>query len=127
MSEIRVAYLHGKRPRHLPDLYRYRRADRAAASRPSIMTIPVGMTDLFPAFSLGGVALIGLMARIGPPPAIRFGVVAALALLLVLYLTDQLHLWLPDRFGLPLYVALLMLAGGIIVWNWRARRAARRG
>ena len=90
------------------------------------MTIPAGMIDLFPAFSFGGVALIGLMARIGPPSAIRFGVVAALALLLILYLTDQLHLWLPDRFGLPLYVALLALAGMIIVWNWRAKRAARR-
>jgi len=45
---------------------------------------------------------------------------------LILYLTDQLHLWLPDRFGIPLYIALLALAGGIIVWNWRAKRAAKR-
>lgn len=90
------------------------------------MTIPVGMTDLFPAFSLGGVALIGLMARIAPPPAIRWSVVAALAILLALYLSDQLHLWLPDRFGLPLYGALLLISGAIIFWNWRALRAARR-
>ena len=90
------------------------------------MTIPAGMTDLFPAFALGGVALIGLMVRIEPPPVVRFGVVATLGLLLILYLTDQLHLWLPDRFGLPLYVALLVLAGAIIVWNWRAKRAAKR-
>jgi len=88
------------------------------------MSIPAGMIDLFPAFSLGGVALIGLMIRIEPPPAVRFGVVALLGLLLVLYLTDQIHLWMPDRFGLPLYVALLLLAGGIIVWNWRAKRSA---
>ena len=91
------------------------------------MTLPAGMTDLFPAFSLGGVALIGLMARIQPPPLVRFGVVALLGLLLVLYLTDRIHLWMPDRFGIPLYLALLLLAGGIIVWNWRAGRAARRG
>jgi len=90
------------------------------------MTVPAGMTDLFPAFALGGVALIGLMVRIEPPPVVRFGVVAMLGLLLILYLTDQLHLWLPDRFGIPLYVALLALAGGIIVWNWRAKRAAKR-
>jgi len=91
------------------------------------MSVPAGMTDLFPAFSLGGVALIGLMARIEPPPAVRFGVCAALGLLLVLYLTDRIHLWMPDRFGLPLYVALLLLAGGIIVWNWHAKRGARKG
>ena len=90
------------------------------------MTVPAGMTDLFPAFALGGVALIGLMVRIEPPPVVRFGVVAMLGLLLILYLTDQLHLWLPDRFGIPLYIALLALAGGIIVWNWRAKRAAKR-
>jgi len=90
------------------------------------MTVPADMTDLFPAFALGGVALIGLMVRIEPPPVVRFGVVAMLGLLLILYLTDQLHLWLPDRFGIPLYVALLALAGGIIVWNWRAKRAAKR-
>jgi prepilin signal peptidase PulO-like enzyme (type II secretory pathway) len=89
------------------------------------MTIPAGMTDLFPAIALGGVALIGLMIRIDPPAPIRFGVVVVLALLLVLYLTDQLHVWLPDRFGLPLYIALLVLSGGIIVWNWRAKRADR--
>ena len=89
------------------------------------MSVPVGMTDLFPAFALGGVALIGLMIRIEPPAPIRFGVVAVLGLLLVLYWTDQLHLWLPDRVGLPLYVALLVLSIGIIVWNWRAKRGAR--
>ena len=91
------------------------------------MSMPAGLTDLFPAFSLGGVALIGLMARIEPPPAVRFGVVAVLGLLLVLYLTDRLHLWLPDRFGLPLYGALIALAGAIILWNWRAKRGARKG
>jgi hypothetical protein len=88
------------------------------------VSVPAGMTDLFPAFSLGGVALIGLMIRIEPPPAVRFGVCAALGLLLVLYLTDQIHLWMPDRFGLPLYFALLALSGGIVVWNWRAKRGA---
>lgn len=83
------------------------------------------MTDLFPAFSLGGVALIGLMVRIQPPATVRFSVCAVLGLLLFLYLTDQIHLWMPDRFGLPLYLALLLLAGGIIVWNWRAKRSAK--
>jgi len=91
------------------------------------MSVPAGMTDLFPAFSLGGVALIGLMVRIEPPPAVRFGIVAALGLLLVLYLTDRIHLWMPDRFGLPLYVGLLALAGAIIVWNWRAKRGGGKG
>jgi hypothetical protein len=91
------------------------------------MSVPAGMINLFPALSLGGVALIGLMVRIEPPAAIRSTVVAVLGLLLILYLTDQIHLWMPDRFGLPLYVALLLLAGGIIVWNWRAKRAADRG
>jgi hypothetical protein len=90
------------------------------------MSIPAGMTDLFPALALGGVALIGLMVRIEPPAPVRFGVVAVLGLLLVLYLTGQLHVWLPDRYGLPLYIALLVLAGAIIVWNWRAKRAGRR-
>ena len=91
------------------------------------MSVPAGMTDLFPAFSLGGVALIGLMVRIEPPPAVRLGVVAVLGLLLFLYLTDQIHLWLPDRVGLPLYIALFLIAGGIIVWNWRAQRGPKRG
>jgi len=91
------------------------------------MSVPAGMIDLFPAFSLGGVALIGLMVRIEPPPVVRFGVVALLGLLLVLYLTDQIHLWMPDHFGVPLYIFLLLLAGGIIVWNWRAGRAAKGG
>ena len=91
------------------------------------MSAPAGMIDLFPALSLGGVALIGLMIRIEPPPMVRFGVVALLGLLLVLYLTDQIHLWMPDHFGVPLYIALLLLAGGIIVWNWRAGRAAKGG
>ena len=90
------------------------------------MTVPAGMTDLFPAFSLGGVALIGLMARIEPPLAVRWSVVAALAALLILYLSDQLHLWLPDRFGLPIYGALMLISGSIVIWNWRALRAARR-
>jgi len=91
------------------------------------MTIPAGMTDLFPAFSLGGVALIGLLARIEPPPAVRWSVVASLATVLVLYFADQLHLWLPDRFGLPLYGLLLFISGAIIIWNIRAARTARRG
>lgn len=90
------------------------------------MSIPGGMTDLFPAFSLGGVALIGLMERINPPPAIRWSVVGTLSLLLALYMADKLHLWLPDRFGGPLYVALLAIASAIIVWNWRAARAPNR-
>lgn len=90
------------------------------------MGIPAGTTDLFPAFSLGGVALIGLMVRIEPPAGVRFGVVATLGLLLFLYLTDQIHLWLPDRIGIPLHIGLLMLAGTIIVWNWRAGKQARR-
>jgi hypothetical protein len=90
------------------------------------MATPAGITDLFPAFSLGAVALIGLMARLDPPPLVRGGVVAALALLLLLYLTDRLHLWLPDRIGLPLYGMLLAIATAIIVWNWRASCAARR-
>jgi len=90
------------------------------------MTAPAGMTDLFPAFSLGGVALISLLARIEPPPIVRWSVVAVLATVLALYLADELHLWLPDRFGLPLYAALLFTSGAIIVWNWRATRAARR-
>ena len=46
------------------------------------MTAPTGMVDLFPAFSLGGVALIGLMARIEPPAAVRWSTVSALALVL---------------------------------------------
>ena len=90
------------------------------------MTTPTGMVDLFPAFSLGGIALIGLMARIEPPPAVRSSIVAALGLVLVLYLAGQLHLWMPDRAGLPLYAALLAISSMIIVWNWRASRAARR-
>jgi hypothetical protein len=85
------------------------------------------MIDLFPAFSLGGVALIGLMERIKPPSFVRWSVVCGLGTLLALYLADRLHLWLPDAIGLPLYGALLAVAGMIIVWNWRAARAARRG
>ena len=57
------------------------------------MTIPAGMTDLFPAFSLGGVALIGLMVRIEPPPAVRFGVCAALGLLLPVGLAVIWEIW----------------------------------
>ena len=89
------------------------------------MAVPAGMTDLFPAFSLGAVALIGLMARLEPPPWLRGSVVAVLGFLLLLYLTDSLHLWLPDRIGLPLYGLLLAIACAIIVWNWRAARARR--
>ena len=89
------------------------------------MTTPAGMTDLFPAFSLGAVALLNLMARLDPPPAVRRSVVGALALTLALYLTDRLHLWLPDRVGLPLYVALLVGSSAIIAWNWRSKRAAK--
>jgi len=66
------------------------------------------------------------MARLEPPPPVRGGVVAVLALLLLLYLIDRLHLWLPDRIGLPLYAGLTAIATVIIVWNWRAARAARR-
>ena len=88
----------------------------------SAMTAPAGMTDLFPAFSLGGVALIGLMARIEPPPLVRWGVVCALGLVLVSYLAGQLHLWLPDRVGLPAYGTLLVVSSAIIAWNWRAAR-----
>ncbi len=91
------------------------------------MTVPAGMTDLFPAFSLGAVALLNLMARLDPPPSVRWSVVGGLALLLVLYLTDRIHLWLPDRVGLPLYVALLAGSSAIILWNWRNKRSARRG
>jgi peptidoglycan/LPS O-acetylase OafA/YrhL len=90
------------------------------------MTIPAGMTDLFPAFALGGVALMGLMARIEPPSAVRWSVVGILTLLLVLYLSDQLHMWLPDNIGLPLYGALLAVAGAIILWNRHMARASRR-
>lgn len=89
------------------------------------MSVPAGMTDLFPAFSLGGVALIGLMVRIEPPPAVRSGVVALLGLLLVLYLTGQIHLWMPDRFGLPVYGLLIFLSSAIIVWNRQAARVKR--
>lgn len=102
------------------------RLARRYPRQPQAMTVPAGMTDLFPAFSLGGVALIGLMARIAPPPAIRWSVVAALAAVLALYLSDQLHLWLPDRFGLPLYGALLLISGTVLLWNWRTARATRR-
>lgn len=91
------------------------------------MTTPAGMTDLFPAFSLGAVALLNLMARLAPPPVVRWSVVGALALLLVLYLADQIHLRLPDRAGLPLYVVLLTASSAIIIWNWRNRQAAKRG
>jgi hypothetical protein len=90
------------------------------------MITPADMTDLFPAFSLGGVALIGLMARLDPPPRVRWSVVGGLALLLVLYLTGQIRLYLPDRIGLPVYIALLVISGAIIWWNWRSARAARR-
>jgi prepilin signal peptidase PulO-like enzyme (type II secretory pathway) len=89
------------------------------------MTTPAGMTDLFPAFSLGAVALLNLMARLAPPPTVRHSVVGALALVLALYLTDRLHLWLPDRVGLPLYVVLLAGSSAIIAWNWRSKRAAK--
>lgn len=91
------------------------------------MTVPAGMTDLFPALSLGAVALLNLMARLDPPPLVRWSVVGGMALLLVLYLADQIHLWLPDRVGLPLYVALLAGSTAIIFWNWRNKRSARRG
>lgn len=91
------------------------------------MAVPAGMTDLFPAFSLGAVALLNLMARLAPPPVVRWSVVGALALLLVLYLADQIHLWLPNRAGLPVYVALLTASSAIIIWNWRNKRAAKRG
>ena len=66
--------------------------------------------------------LIGLMARIEPPPLVRWGVVCALGLVLVSYLAGQLHLWLPDRVGLPAYGTLLVVSSAIIAWNWRAAR-----
>ena len=90
------------------------------------MTTPAGMTDLFPAFSLGAVALLNLMARLDPPLLVRWSVVSGLTLTLILYLADWIHLWLPDRVGLPLYVALLVGSAGIIIWNWRNKRAATR-
>ena len=90
------------------------------------MTIPAGMTDLFPAFSLGAVAMIGLMGRIEPAPIVRWSVVGALALVLTLYLAGQLHMWLPHRAGLPIYIALMVFSAAIIAWNWRVSRAARR-
>jgi len=90
------------------------------------MTAPAGMVDLFPAFSLGGVALIGLMARIEPPLLVRWSTVSVLALVLALYLAGQLHPWLPERAGIPLYVGLVATSSLIIAWNLRAARAARR-
>lgn len=90
------------------------------------MVPPVGMTDIFPAFSIGGVALLKLMDRIEPPVPVRWSVVGALALLLALYLGGWLHPWLPEQVGLPLYVGLLFLSLAIMVWNWRSKRAARR-
>jgi hypothetical protein len=91
------------------------------------MTTPAGMTDLFPAFSLGAVAFLNLMARLNPPPLVRWSVVGGLTLVLVSYLADQIHLWLPDRVGLPLYIALLVGSSAIIIWNWRNKRATKRG
>jgi hypothetical protein len=89
------------------------------------MTTPAGMTDIFPAFSLGAVALLNLMARLDPPPLVRGGVVGALMLVLTLYLFGQLHLYLPDHVGLPAYVALTMLSAGVIWWNYRQRASKR--
>jgi len=85
--------------------------------------MPPGMTDMFPALSLGGVALIGLMQRLDPSPALRWSVVAAMGSILALYLAGQLHVCLPDSIGLPLYVGLLLLSSAIIACD---RRAARR-
>jgi hypothetical protein len=90
------------------------------------MTTPVGITDIFPALSLGAVALLNLMARLNPPPVLRWSLVGGLTLALSLYLADQIHLWLPDRVGLPLYVAILVGSTAIILWNWRDKRAAGR-
>ena len=90
------------------------------------MTIPAGMTDIFPAFSLGAVALLKLMARIDPPPAIRWSVVGGLMLLLVLYLVDRLHLYLPDRVGLPFYGGLTIISIAILWWNYRTTRPSKR-
>lgn len=84
------------------------------------------MTDLFPAFSLGGVALLNLMRRLEPPAPVRWSIVAALGLLLVLHLTDQIHLFLPERIGMPAYFLLICAFSTIIVWNWLDKRAAGR-
>lgn len=75
------------------------------------------MVDLFPALSLGGVALIGLMRRMQPAAPIRWAVVATLGLTLFLYLSGHLHAWLPDEIGLPVYGLVLALAMVVIVWN----------
>jgi len=90
------------------------------------MTAPTCIVDLFPAFSLGGTALIGLMARIEPPAMVRWSTVSALALVLALYLAGRLHPWLPERAGVPLYAGLVAISSLIIAWNWRVARAARR-
>lgn len=89
------------------------------------MAIPVGMTDIFPAFSLGAVALLNLMARLNPPPAVRLSVVCALMLVLGLYLAGRMQVYLPDRVGLPVYVALTALSAGVIWWNYRQRGSKR--
>jgi hypothetical protein len=90
------------------------------------MTAPQDMVDIFPALSLGGVALIGLMGRIEPQPLVRWSVTGALALALALYLTGQIEVFLPDRIGVPVYLVMLTISGAIIWWNWRARRPAKR-
>ncbi|HWI85698.1 MAG TPA: hypothetical protein VNT42_05160 [Sphingomonas sp.] len=84
------------------------------------------MTDVFPAFSLGGVALLKLMERLDPPPIVRGGVVGGLMLLLIGYLCGQLHFYLPDYLGLPAYGAMIVIAGAVIWWNWRDKRASGR-
>lgn len=92
-----------------------------------VMTTPAGMTDLFPAFSLGAVALVNLMARLEPPMLVRNAVVSALALILGLYLFGELHLYLPDSVGLPALILLSVSALAIITWNWISLRAEGRG
>ena len=89
------------------------------------MTVPSDMIDIFPALSLGGVALIGLMARLEPQPLVRWSITGALALALALYLTGQIQVLLPDRIGVPVYLAMLAVSGAIIWWNGRAGRASK--
>lgn len=89
------------------------------------MTSPAGMIDIFPAFSLGGVALLNLMARLDPPAVMRTSVVGGLMLVLSLYLLGQLHMYLPTRLGFPAYVALTALSAGLIWWNYRQRKTNR--
>jgi hypothetical protein len=44
---------------------------------------------------------------------------------LALYLTGQIQVLLPDRIGVPVYLAMLAVSGAIIWWNGRAGRASK--